>query len=67
MKKIFKIGIFCGIVGLLIFAGLKINSALQKPQVTEAETSQTTKRVYTQLKNLIKSNFLLTDLILTLF
>ena len=47
MKKIFKIGIFCGIVGLLIFAGLKINSTLQKPQVTEAETSQTTKRVYT--------------------
>ena len=50
MKKIFKIGIFCGIVGLLIFAGLKINSALPKNQVTEAQTNQITKRVYTVKK-----------------
>ena len=50
MKKIFKFGIFCGIVGLLTFAGLKIDSALQKPQVAEAKTNQTTKRVYTVKK-----------------
>ena len=50
MKKIFKIGIFCGIVGFLTFAGLKINSALPKNQVTEAQTNQITKRVYTVKK-----------------
>ena len=50
MKKIFKIGIFCGIVGLLIFAGLKIDSALPRNQVTEAQTNQITKRVYTVKK-----------------
>lgn len=50
MKKIFKIGIFCGIVGFLTFAGLKINSALPRNQVTEAQTNQTTKRAYTVKK-----------------
>ena len=50
MKKIFKIGIFCGIVGFLTFAGLKINSALPKNQITEAQTNQITKRVYTVKK-----------------
>ena len=50
MKKIYKIGIFCGIIGVLLFACVKINGALQKPQVTEADTNQTTKRVYTVKK-----------------
>ena len=50
MKKIFKIGIFCGIVGLLVLAGIKMNYALQKPQVTEAQSGPTTKRVYTVQK-----------------
>ena len=50
MKKIFKIIIFCGIVGLLVLAGIKMNYALQKPQLTEAQTNQTTKKVYTVKK-----------------
>ena len=50
MKKIFKIIIFCGIVGLLVLAGIKMNYALQKPQFTEAQTNQTTKKVYTVKK-----------------
>ena len=50
MKKIFKFGIFCGIVGLLVLAGIKMNYALQKPQLTEAQTNQTTKKVYTVKK-----------------
>ena len=67
MKKIFKIGIFCGIVGFLTFAGLKINSALPKNQVTEAQTNQTTKRVYTVKKfNKIKFSSYRPNTIVTL-
>ena len=67
MKKIFKIGIFCGIVGFLTFAGLKIDSALQKPQVAEAKTNQTTKRVYTVKKfNKIKFSSYRPNTIVTL-
>ena len=67
MKKIFKIGIFCGIVGFLTFAGLKIDSTLQKPQVAEAKTNQTTKRVYTVKKfNKIKFSSYRPNTIVTL-
>ena len=67
MKKIFKIGIFCGIVGFLTFAGLKIDSTLQKPQVAEAKTNQTIKRVYTVKKfNKIKFSSYRPNTIVTL-
>lgn len=67
MKKIYKIGIFCGIIGVLLFACVKINGALQKPQVTEADTNQTTKRVYTVKKfNKIKFSSYRPNTIVTL-
>ena len=67
MKKIFKIIIFCGIVGLLVLAGIKMNYALQKPQLTEAQTNQTTKKVYTVKKfNKIKFSSYRPNTIVTL-
>lgn len=67
MKKIYKIGIFCGIISVLLFACVKINGALQKPQVTEADTNQTTKRVYTVKKfNKIKFSSYRPNTIVTL-
>ena len=67
MKKIFKIGIFCGIIGFLVLAGIKVSSALPRNQVTEAQTNQTTKRVYTVKKfNKIKFSSYRPNTIVTL-
>ena len=47
MKRNYKVGFFCGIVATLLFVGIKINSILQKPQVANAQATQTTKKIQT--------------------
>ncbi|UZX32467.1 DUF4097 family beta strand repeat-containing protein [Lactobacillus helsingborgensis] len=50
MKKIYKLNVLLGIAVVLLYTGLRTYNALQKPQVTEAQATQTTKRVYTVKK-----------------